>query len=150
MQAAVGLAQIDKLPAFIAKRKHNFHLLSESLKDLQDFFILPQPTPKSDPSWFGYPIGIRPESGATRNAVIRELENRKIGTRLLFGGNLTRQPAYKEAIFRAIGDLKVTDFVMENVFWVGLYPGLSGEMIEYLADSLRAAAIKGKTARIGR
>ena len=144
MQAAVGVAQLGKLPAFIEKRKQNFRMLTERLQDLQDFYILPQPTPKSDPSWFGYPIAVRPESGVTRNFVTLNLEARKVGTRLLFGGNLVRQPAYKEAEFRVIGDLRVTDFVMKNVFWVGIYPGLTEGMIDYIAESLRDATKSSK------
>jgi CDP-6-deoxy-D-xylo-4-hexulose-3-dehydrase len=140
MQAAVGLAQLHRLPGFIERRKHNFRMLTERLSDLEDIYSLPQPTPRSDPSWFGFPIAVRPESGLTRNMVTCELERRKIGTRLLFAGNLVRQPAYKNAEFRVVGDLKVTDYVMNNVFWVGTYPGLTEDMIDYVAQSLREVA----------
>jgi CDP-6-deoxy-D-xylo-4-hexulose-3-dehydrase len=140
MQAAVGLAQLQRLPGFIEQRKLNFGKLKERLGDLDDAYILPQATPGSDPSWFGFPIAVRPELGLTRNAVTRELESRRIGTRLLFGGNLVRQPAYQEAELRVVGDLNVTDFVMNNVFWVGTYPGLTEPMIDYIAESLREAA----------
>ncbi len=151
MQAAVGLAQLQRLPGFIEQRKQNFRMLKERLANTESVYILPQPTPNSDPSWFGFPIAVRPESGLTRNAIIMELESRKIGTRLLFGGNLVRQPAYREAEFRVIGDLKVTDFVMNNVFWVGTYPGLTEPMIDYIAQSLReaAAAAKGGLVKVG-
>lgn len=140
MQAAVGVAQLERLPGFIEQRKRNFSMLKERLTGTEDAYLLPQATPNSDPSWFGFPIAVRPESGLTRNAVIKELENRKIGTRLLFGGNLIRQPAYENCKFRVIGDLRVTDFVMNNVFWVGTYPGLTEPMIDYIAQSLREAA----------
>ncbi|HWE83996.1 MAG TPA: lipopolysaccharide biosynthesis protein RfbH [Terracidiphilus sp.] len=139
MQAAVGLAQLERLPGFIEQRKQNFRMLKERLAGLEDVYLLPEATPNSDPSWFGFPMAVRPESGLTRNAVIKELESRKIGTRLLFGGNLVRQPAYAEAEFRVIGDLAVTDFVMNNVFWVGTYPGLTEPMIDFVAQSLREA-----------
>jgi CDP-6-deoxy-D-xylo-4-hexulose-3-dehydrase len=144
MQAAVGVAQLRRLPGFIEQRKQNFRLLTEKLSGLEDIYILPQPTPESDPSWFGFPIAVRPESGLTRTAVTGELERRKIGTRLLFGGNLTRQPAYKDSEYRVVGDLKNTDFVMNNVFWVGVYPGLTDEMIDYIAQSLREVAASAK------
>ena len=140
MQAAVGLAQLQRLPGFIERRRQNFRKLSERLRGLEEFYILPEATPKSDPSWFGYPLAVRPESGLTRQGVIRELGSRKIGTRLLFGGNLVRQPAYQGAEFRVVGDLAMTDFVMNHVFWVGVYPGLEDAMIDYIAQSLRSVA----------
>lgn len=132
MQAAVGVAQLQKLPGFIAARRRNFRILSEGLKDLQEFFILPQATPGSDPSWFGFPIAVKPDAPWPCRDVIQFLERRKIGTRQLFGGNLTRQPAYRDVPWRAIGDLTNTDFVMNNVFWIGVYPGLTEEMLAYV------------------
>ncbi|MGO9936395.1 MAG: lipopolysaccharide biosynthesis protein RfbH [Terracidiphilus sp.] len=144
MQAAIGVAQLRKLPAFIERRRQNFRLLAQRLTGLEHVYMLPQPTPDSDPSWFGFPVAVRPESGLTRTMVTSELERRKIGTRLLFGGNLIRQPAYKDAEYRVVGDLKNTDFVMNNVFWVGLYPGLTEEMIDYIAQSLREVATSAK------
>jgi CDP-6-deoxy-D-xylo-4-hexulose-3-dehydrase len=139
MQAAVGLAQLKRLPDFIDRRKENFARLNERLHGYEKFYMLPEATPKSDPSWFGFPIAVRPESGLSRNAVTHFLDQRKIGTRLLFGGNLVRQPAYKDAEFRVLGSLENTDFVMNNVFWVGTYPGLTQDMIDYIAESLGAA-----------
>lgn len=136
MQAAVGLAQIQKLDGFIEARRANFTYLHEGLKDLQEFFILPEPTPLSEPSWFGFPIAVRPGAPFTRNQGVRFLENRKIATRLLFGGNLVRQPAYKNAPHRQVGTLENSDFVMNNVFWVGVYPGLSIEMLDYMIEIL--------------
>ncbi|HEY9139180.1 MAG TPA: DegT/DnrJ/EryC1/StrS family aminotransferase, partial [Terriglobus sp.] len=103
------------------------------------FYLLPEATPKSDPSWFGFPIGVKPESKLTRNAVTGYLESHKIGTRLLFAGNLVRQPAYKDSNYRVIGDLKHTDYTMNNVFWVGVYPGLDDPRIEYVIQRLREA-----------
>jgi len=140
MQAAVGLSQLGKLDAFIAARKKNFALLRDGMASLEDVFYLPEATAGSDPSWFGFPLAVRPESGVTRDKVTGYLESRKIGTRLLFGGNLVRQPAYKNAEFRVIGDLKNSDYVMNNVFWIGVYPGLSENMIQHMLDSLGEVA----------
>ena len=135
MQAAVGVAQLKKLPGFITARKANFSKLYEALRDLDELFILPEATPNSDPSWFGFPLAIRAEALTTRNRVVRFLESRNIATRLLFGGNLLRQPAYREIQRRVIGDLRNTDFVMNNVFWIGLYPGVTQSMIDYMAET---------------
>jgi CDP-6-deoxy-D-xylo-4-hexulose-3-dehydrase len=140
MQAAIGVAQLAKLDHFISVRKRNFTLLSELLKPLQSHYMLPIPTPGSDPSWFGFPIAIRPESGLTRGRVVRFMEARKIGTRLLFGGNLLRQPAYCEIEKRVIGDLSNSDYVMENVFWIGVYPGLRSDMLQYAGECLKEVA----------
>lgn len=139
MQAAVGVAQLAKLPGFIEARKRNFEALHEGLRDLQDLLILPEATPGSDPSWFGFPIAVRPGTGFTRDAIAGFLESRKIATRLLFGGNLTRQPAYLGRDFRIAGELTRTDFVMNNVFWIGVYPGLTQPQIEYVVDTVRSA-----------
>jgi CDP-6-deoxy-D-xylo-4-hexulose-3-dehydrase len=134
MQAAVGLAQIQKLDGFIATRRANFAYLNAGMQDLQEFFILPEATPHSQPSWFGFPLAVRPGAPFNRSLVIQILESHKIATRLLFGGNLTRQPAYKNIPQRSVGALGNSDFVMNNVFWVGLYPGLSAEMLAYLLE----------------
>jgi len=134
MQAAVGVAQLKKLPAFIEARRRNFRLLYEGLKDLEEFFILPQATPGSEPSWFGFPLALRPEAPFTRDAVVRYLEKHKIATRLLFGGNLIRQPAYREVPYRVVRELKNSDFVMSHVFWIGVYPGLSPAMLDYALE----------------
>jgi len=142
MQAAVGLSQLDKLDGFIAARKQNFATLHKGLEPLQNCYLLPEATPGSDPSWFGFPIAVKPESGVTRERVIHHLELRKIGTRLLFGGNLTRQPAYKDCEFRIAGELTNADYVMNNVFWIGVYPGLTEEMLQYMITSLGEAAGK--------
>ena len=142
MQAAVGLSQLDKLPAFIERRRENFRTLYDGLREMEEFLILPEATPGSDPSWFGFPLAVRPGAPFTRNELIRYLEERKIATRLLFGGNLTRQPAYQDVKFRVAGTLERTDFVMDNVFWIGLYPGLTAAMLEYVVETFRNAPVR--------
>jgi CDP-6-deoxy-D-xylo-4-hexulose-3-dehydrase len=142
MQAAVGVAQLQKLPAFIETRRRNFRTLYDGLKDLEEFFILPEATPDSEPSWFGFALAVRPEAPFTRDEVVRELEANKIATRLLFGGNLVRQPAYLNVPHRIVGELTNSDFVMNQVFWVGVYPGLSGEMLAHILDVLHRVARK--------
>jgi len=137
MQATVGVAQLKKLPGFIEARKRNFQALYDGLRDLQEFFILPEATPNSDPSWFGFPLAIRTEAPFTRGGLIQHLDQCKISTRLLFGGNLIRQPAYKDLPYRKVGELANSDFVMNQVFWVGVYPGLTQPMIDYLLENLR-------------
>jgi len=134
MQASVGVSQLKKLPSFIAARKRNFDYLKAGLSDLQEYFALPEATPNSEPSWFGFPIAVKEGAPFDRNRVIDWLDEHKIATRLLFGGNLVRQPAYKNIQKRVIGDLPVTDFVMNNVFWIGVYPGLTEEMVGYVVD----------------
>jgi len=135
MQAAVGVAQLKKLPGFIAARRANFAQLYNALRDLDDIFILPQATEYSEPSWFGFPLAVRRDAPTTRNQVVRFLESRNIATRLLFGGNLLRQPAYRNVQRRVIGDLQSTDFVSNNVFWIGLYPGITQAMIDYMVEA---------------
>jgi CDP-6-deoxy-D-xylo-4-hexulose-3-dehydrase len=136
MQAAVGVSQLKKLPGFIEKRRANFNHLRQQLEHLQQYFILPEETPNSHPSWFGFPIYVRPEAAFTRRDAVRWLEAHKIATRLLFAGNLIRQPAYREQKFRVVGDLARTDEVMERVFWIGVYPGLSKPMLDYVCEIL--------------
>jgi CDP-6-deoxy-D-xylo-4-hexulose-3-dehydrase len=138
MQAAVGVAQLSKLPGFIEARRRNFASLHEGLRELSDVLILPEATPGSEPSWFGFPIAVRHEAGFTRDALVRHLESNRIATRLLFGGNLVRQPAYREVRYRQIGDLRNADFVMNQVFWIGVFPGLGGAHIEHMCDVIRA------------
>ena len=136
MQAALGNSQIEKLPHFIDRRKENFHYLHAALKPMEEFLLLPEATPGSDPSWFGFPIGVRTNAPFTREELIRALESNKIATRLLFGGNLLRQPAYEGCEYRVIGDLPNTDFVMNNVFWIGVYPGLTQPMLDFVAATI--------------
>jgi len=137
MQAALGASQIEKLPKFIARRKENFQYLSAKLKPVEECLMLPEATPGSDPSWFGFPIGVRENAPFSRDELIRALEEKKIATRLLFGGNLLRQPAYEGCEYRVIGELRNTDFVMNNVFWIGVYPGLTPEMLDYAAETIQ-------------
>ena len=138
MQASVGVAQIKKLPQFIAARKRNYATLRAGLQDLQEFFILPEATPNSDPSWFGFPLMVRPDAPFSRGEVVRFLEDRKIASRALFGGNLTRQPAYSEVQYRTVGNLPNSDLVMNQLFWIGVYPGLSDEMLSYVIEILHS------------
>lgn len=138
MQAAIGVSQLDKLPGFIAARKRNFAYLHNALQGLTECFILPEPTPNSDPSWFGFPIAVRPDAPFQREDLTRHLDEKKIGTRLLFGGNLTRQPAYKDVKYRKIGELPNSDFVMNQVFWIGVFPGLTPAHLDYLVETIRA------------
>ena len=140
MQAALGASQITKLPQFIERRKENFRHLFKALQPLQDCLLLPEATPGSDPSWFGFPIGVCESAPFSRSDLIRTLEAKKIGTRLLFGGNVLKQPAYAESEYRVIGDLKNTDFAMNNVFWVGVYPGLTTGMLDHVATTISAVA----------
>ncbi len=136
MQAAIGVAQLEKLPRFIAARKKNFCFLKKHFKKYEDYFILPEPTEGSDPSWFGFPILVKENAPFKRRDIVGYLEKRKIATRMLFGGNLLRQPAYKNIKYRKIGDLKNTDLVMNNLFWIGVYPGLNYSMLSYIKDIL--------------
>lgn len=136
MQAAVGVAQLKKLPSFIASRRRNFEYLQRGLSDLQEFFILPESTPKSAPSWFGFALAVRPEAPFTREQVVAHLESRKISTRLLFGGNLIRQPAYRDVKYRTVGSLENSDFVMNQVFWIGVYPGLKTPALDFVIETL--------------
>jgi CDP-4-dehydro-6-deoxyglucose reductase, E1 len=138
MQAALGVSQIAKLPHFIARRKENFAYLRTALASLEEFLILPEATPLSDPSWFGFPIGVREEAPIKRDELTRALEANKIGTRLLFAGNLVRQPAYEGCEYRVIGDLPNTNFVMNSVFWIGVYPGLTKPMLDFIAQTMVA------------
>jgi CDP-6-deoxy-D-xylo-4-hexulose-3-dehydrase len=135
MQAALGASQIAKLPEFIARRKRNFAYLHRAFEPLKDVLILPEATENADPSWFGFPIGVKADAPFTRNQLTGALEAAKIGTRLLFAGNLTRQPAYEGLEFRVVGDLANTDFVMNNVFWIGVFPGLTREMLDYVVET---------------
>jgi len=138
MQAAVGVAQLKKLPSFISARRRNFQRLLEGLKDLEEFFVLPEATPNSAPSWFGFPLAVRPEAPFSRDDATRWLEDRRIATRLLFAGNITRQPAYEEVHYRTVGDLANSDFAMNSVFWIGVFPGLTEAMIDYMLDTLHS------------
>jgi len=136
MQAALGVSQIAKLPHFIERRKENFAYLKAQLKPLEEFLILPVAAEHADPSWFGFPIGVRTGAPFTRDQLTRALEAQKIGTRLLFAGNLIRQPAYADYEYRVVGDLPNTDFVMNHVFWIGVYPGLTKQMLDFIITTM--------------
>ncbi len=140
MQAALGASQIEKLPHFIERRKKNFRILRNALEPYGDVLLLPEATPGSDPSWFGFPFGVREDAPFTRDDLVRRLEEHKISTRLLFAGNLVRQPAYEGMDYRVIGDLKNTDYVMRNVLWVGVYPGLTKPMLDHVAEVIGKVA----------
>ena len=136
VQAAIGIEQLKRLNTFTEIRKKNWEYLNRELQCLKEFLILPEPTLKSDPSWFGFAITLREESPVDRNQIIQILEKNKIGTRLLFGGNLLRQPAFLHTQRRVIGELKNTDKIMNDTFWIGVWPGISIEMLDYMIDSL--------------
>jgi CDP-6-deoxy-D-xylo-4-hexulose-3-dehydrase len=145
MQAALGVSQIEKLPHFIERRKENFKYLKTALKPLEDVLMLPVAGADSDPSWFGFPIGVKAGAGFTRDQITGALEAQKIGTRLLFAGNLLRQPAYEGIECRVVGEMVNTDFVMNNVFWIGVFPGLTREMLDFMAKVMMdfVGAVKG-------
>lgn len=138
MQAACGLAQLEKASAFIQKRKENFAFLREQLLDCEEFLILPEATPNSAPSWFGFPLTIREEAFVDRVNLLQYLDQHKVGTRLLFAGNLTRQPYMLGRNFRISGQLSNTDVVMNSTFWVGIQPSLGEEMLTFTAEKIKA------------
>ncbi len=139
MQAAIGLSQLQKLPGFIEARRRNFQRLHAGLQDVQEFYSLPQATAGSEPSWFGFPMAVRKDAPFQRDRLIRYLDENKIHTRLVFAGNLIRQPAYKDVKYRKVSDLSESDFVMNQSFWIGVYPGLGVEAIDYTVDVLHKA-----------
>ena len=139
MQAAVGVAQLEKLDGFIEARRRNFRYLHAALEPLSEFLILPEATPNSDPSWFGFPITVRPDAPVTRTELVRFLESKRVATRLLFGGNLVRQPAYEESVYRVHGELTNADLIMHGTFWVGIYPALGPKHLDYVAETIAGA-----------
>lgn len=144
MQAAVGVAQLQKLPGFIDKRRANWRYLADGMRDLEEHFVLPRATDNSDPCWFGFLLSVRPEAPFSRNALVQHLEAKKIGTRLLFGGNLTRQPAYREAEHRVIGALPNADYVMHHAFWIGVYPALDKPQLDYMLEVIHDFAAQAR------
>jgi CDP-4-dehydro-6-deoxyglucose reductase, E1 len=136
MQAALGLSQLNKLESFVQARRRNFDYLYSRLEEVGGL-ILPQATENSEPSWFGFPITLEPDSGVDREEMLRFLDSRLIGTRLMFAGNILKQPAYRNIDFRIVGELTNTDIIMRRSFWVGVYPGLTISMLDYVADSIR-------------
>jgi CDP-6-deoxy-D-xylo-4-hexulose-3-dehydrase len=136
MQAACGLAQLDKLNFFIQRRRENYTYLRSRLESLTDFLELPQATPNSNPSWFGFPLTLKPEAGVTRVELTRFLDDNKIGSRLLFAGNLLKQPYFKDVEYRVVGDLTHTDKTMNDTFWIGVQPALTIEQLDFVCDKL--------------
>lgn len=143
LQAAVGVEQLKKFPSFIERRKHNWNRLHAALENIQDKIILPEPAENSDPSWFGFLISVRPETGLNRNDVTKYIEGKNVQTRLLFSGNIIKQPCFNEIrgtnSYRVAGSLKNSDFVVNNTFWVGVYPGMTDVMIDYMAQVIKEA-----------
>ena len=136
MQAAIGVEQLKKLTLFIKARKKNFKFLYEGFKKFDKYFILPKIEPKADPSWFGFLITVRKDAGFTRDEIVKYLENNRIATRMLFAGNIIRHPSFEDIKYRIYGNLNNTDFITNNTFWLGVYPGLSSEMIEYIINKI--------------
>ncbi len=147
MQAAVGYTQLDKLEGFVARRKANFKRFKAALKNVEDFFILPEATPQSDPSWFGFVLTVRAGAPFKRDDLLKYLNEKKIATRLLFGGNLTRQPYMQGRAFRVHGNMTSSDIVMRDTFWLGVYPGLSDEAMDYMAETIAAFCHKDHKAK---
>lgn len=147
MQAAIGCEQLKKLPSFIEKRKNHWNRLYKALEKYKDKLILPQPAENSEPSWFGFLISVRPESGLNRNRITQYIEAHNIQTRLLFAGNIIRQPCFGQTIgdgkYRVAGSLECTDFIMNHTFWIGVYPGMTDEMIDYMAKVVINAVNEG-------
>ena len=142
MQAAIGCEQLKKIPDFIERRRHNWERLHKALEDVQDKLILPEPAKNSRPSWFGFLLSVKLESGLDRNKVTRLIEEHNIQTRLLFSGNLIKHPCFDQIrgtdAYRIVGDLTNTEFVMNNTFWIGVYPGMTDKEIDYMAEIIKS------------
>jgi CDP-6-deoxy-D-xylo-4-hexulose-3-dehydrase len=136
MQAAIGLAQLERLDSFIDLRRRNWEYLRSGLKNLEEFIVLPVATEGSDPSWFGFAITVKSTASVTRNDVVKNLNEMKIATRLLFAGNLLRQPGFMGTPRRVVGDLVNTDITMKDTFWIGVWPGITTDMLDYVIESL--------------
>jgi CDP-6-deoxy-D-xylo-4-hexulose-3-dehydrase len=136
IQASIGLAQLNRLDFFVERRRHNWNYLLAGLKPLEDFLLMPKKANNSDPSWFGFAMTVKRESPKSRNEIVQELNDAKIATRLLFGGNLLRQPAFSGTPRRVVGELRNTDIVMNDTFWIGVWPGITDQMMDYMIESL--------------
>lgn len=143
LQCAMGVKQLEKLPMFIKKRKENFQKLYSCLKKYEDKIILPKSYDKADPAWFSFPITVREDAGFTRREFVKFLEGKGIETRMLFAGNILNQPAYKDINYISVGELKNTKQVLTSTFFIGVYPGITNDMMEYMIDSIEAF-FKGK------
>ncbi len=146
-QAAIGWAQMQKLDSFHEARRRNWQILYDGVKGLEEHFILPQPTGHSEPSWFGFMLTSRAGSSFTRDEIVRHLEEKNIQTRMLFAGNLIKQPCFDEIrsspnLYRVVGDLKETDRVMKDTFWIGVHPGLNDRHLEYMISTLRSLFVR--------
>jgi CDP-6-deoxy-D-xylo-4-hexulose-3-dehydrase len=136
IQASIGNAQLQKLDSFVQARKKNWQFLKENLASLNNFLLLPEAQENSDPSWFGFAITVRPNGPLSRDQIVRKLNESKIGTRLLFGGNLLKQPAFRNTPRRIVGSLSNTDIVMNDTFWIGVWPGLKPEMLSFMVSEI--------------
>ena len=136
MQAACGLAQLSKLESFIEKRRYNYSYLHNGLQSLTEFIQLPEATPNSNPSWFGFPITLKDGCGTTRVDITKFLDSHKIGSRLLFAGNLLKQPYFKDVNYRVVGDLTHTDKTMNDTFWIGVQPALTKEHLDFVIEKM--------------
>ena len=143
MQAAIGCEQLKKFPTFIERRRHNWERLYKALEGVQDKLILPEPAENSNPSWFGFLISVKLESGLDRNLITHYIEEHNIQTRLLFSGNIIKHPCFDQiretSAYRVVGNLDKTEFIMNNTFWVGVYPGMTDEQIDYMAKVIKEA-----------
>jgi len=137
MQAAIGLSQLSKVDQFVAKRRENHKIMYDLMKPLEEYFILPEKTPNSDPSWFGFMLTVRDPKRIDRNKLVRYLEEQKIGTRLFFGGNMIKQPAYKNIQKRIVGSLDNSDKAMNDSFWIGVWPGLDVSHLSYVVEKIK-------------
>ncbi len=148
MQAAIGCEQLKKFPGFIKRRRENWQRLYNALQAANDVLILPEPEENSEPSWFGFIVSLKEDSGLSRKEVVMEIEAHNVQTRLLFSGNITKHPCFDDIRgtdkYRVVGDLKTTDYIMNNSFWVGVYPGMTDEMIDYMAQVILEAVGKNK------